>query len=238
MKQFLFAAILFVFSVAAAMGQDEKSAEVMPSPAQENLQQKASYLLGYDFVQSLKSQQAEIDIDQLIVGIKCALEGKEIGMSKEEIAAVMGAYEQACSDRLRKHLQTLAAENQASGEAYLKTNGVKAGVLKLENGLQYRVVNQGTGSSPAAEDRVRVHYTGKTIDGKVFDSSVERGEPATFPVSGLIKGMTEGLMKMKVGDKWELTIPSSLAYGINAPAEIGPNQVLIFEVELLEILKK
>jgi FKBP-type peptidyl-prolyl cis-trans isomerase FklB len=136
-----------------------------------------------------------------------------------------------------KVIQAQAAENTAAGEAFLKTNGAAEGVTTLPSGVQYKVVTTGNGAIPTAENQVKVHYTGKTIDGKVFDSSVERGEPAVFPVGGLIKGMTEVLQKMKVGDKWVVTIPSQLAYGQNGPPQIGPNQVLIFELELIEIMK-
>lgn len=240
MKRMALALLCLGFSGAAVCGQDNPGAEsVIPAPAQqpENLKEKASYLLGFDFVQSLKQQQAELDLDQLIVGMKAAMEGKEIGMTREEMQTVMVAFERQCQERMVKQMQIQAEENTAAGEAYLKTNGAKEGITTLPSGVQYKVVNQGAGDSPKAESQVKVHYTGKTIDGKVFDSSVERGEPAVFPVGGLIKGMTEVLQKMKVGDKWEVSIPSTLAYGANAPPQIGPNQVLIFELELLEIVK-
>lgn len=149
----------------------------------------------------------------------------------------MMAFERQCQERMVKVIQAQAAENTAAGEAYLKTNGTAEGVTTLPSGVQYKVVTAGNGATPSPENQVKVHYTGKTIDGKVFDSSVERGEPAVFPVGGLIKGMTEVLQKMKVGDKWVVTIPSQMAYGQNGPPQIGPNQVLIFELELIEIMK-
>ncbi len=240
MKRVAIALLCLVLSSLSAVAQENPGADsVIPAPAQvpENLNQKASYLLGFDFVQSLKQQQAELDLDQLLVGMKAAMEGKEIGMTPEEIRTVMMAFERQCQERMVKMVQVQAAENTAAGEAYLKSNGAQEGVTTLPSGVQYRVVNAGAGDSPTAENQVKVHYTGKTIDGKVFDSSVERGEPAVFPVGGLIKGMTEVLQKMKVGDKWVVSIPSALAYGSNAPPQIGPNQVLVFELELIEIMK-
>jgi FKBP-type peptidyl-prolyl cis-trans isomerase len=240
MKRLAIALFCLGLSGGVVLAQDNPGAEsVIPAPAQQpaNLKEKASYLLGFDFVQSLKQQQADLDLDQVMVGMKAAMEGKEIDMTPEEMRTVMMAFERQCQEKMVKALQAQAEENKSAGEAYLKTNGAKEGVTSLPSGVQYRVVTGGAGETPTVESKVKVHYTGKTIDGKVFDSSVERGEPAEFPVGGLIKGMTEVLQKMKVGDKWEVSIPSGLAYGENAPPQIGPNQVLIFELELLEILK-
>lgn len=240
MKRLAMALLCVGLIGVVAVGQENPGAEsVIPAPAQvpENLNQKASYLLGFDFVQSLKQQQAELDLEQVVAGMKAAMEGKEIGMNPEEIRTVMMAFERQCQERMVKVIQAQAAENTAAGEAYLKTNGTAEGVTTLPSGVQYKVVTAGNGATPSPESQVKVHYTGKTIDGKVFDSSVERGEPAVFPVGGLIKGMTEVLQKMKVGDKWVVTIPSQMAYGQNGPPQIGPNQVLIFELELIEIMK-
>lgn len=240
MKRLAIALMCLGWSGLVAVGQENPGAEsVIPAPTQvpENLNQKASYLLGFDFVQSLKQQQAELDLEQLVAGMKTAMEGKEIDMNPEEVRMVMMAFERQCQERMVKMIQAQAAENTAAGQAYLKTNEAAEGVTVLPSGVQYKVVAAGAGETPTAENSVKVHYTGKTIDGKVFDSSVERGEPATFPVGGLIKGMTEVLQKMKVGDKWVVSIPSELAYGQNGPPQIGPNQVLIFELELLEIVK-
>jgi FKBP-type peptidyl-prolyl cis-trans isomerase FklB len=126
--------------------------------------------------------------------------------------------------------------NQAAGDAFLAANKAKEGVITLPSGLQYRVITMGTGKKPAAAQTVSVHYTGKTLDGKVFDSSVERGTPAEFAVNQVIPGWTEALQLMPQGSRWELFIPSNLAYGAaGAGGRIGPNQALIFEVELLEV---
>jgi FKBP-type peptidyl-prolyl cis-trans isomerase FklB len=127
-------------------------------------------------------------------------------------------------------------ENKSAGEEFLAANKLKPGVVTLPDGLQYKVIKEGTGPKPTGSDTVKVHYAGTLIDGTEFDSSYKRGQPATFPVNGVIPGWTEALKLMKVGSTWELYIPSSLAYGANgAPPIIGPNQTLIFKVELLDI---
>ena len=131
------------------------------------------------------------------------------------------------------------AKNLKTGEDFLAANASKSGVVTLPSGLQYEIITTGTGPKPTAEDQVKCHYHGTTIDGKVFDSSVDRGEPAVFPVGQVIPGWTEALQLMPVGSKWKLTIPAALAYGEKgAGADIKPNSTLIFDVELLEIVKK
>jgi len=130
------------------------------------------------------------------------------------------------------------AAKPVDGDAFLAANAKKDGVTTTASGLQYKVIKAGTGASPKAADQVKVHYTGTTIDGNVFDSSVQRGQPAVFPVGAVIPGWVEALQLMKVGDKWQLVIPSRLAYGPQSPTPaIPPNSVLIFEVELIEIVK-
>ena len=130
-----------------------------------------------------------------------------------------------------------AEKNLKAGEAFIAANAKKEGVKTTASGLQYKVIKTGTGASPKLTDTVKVHYHGTLIDGTVFDSSVQRGEPVTFPVNGVIPGWTEALQLMKVGDKWQLVIPAKLAYGEDGSGPIGPNSVLIFEVELLDIEK-
>ena len=131
----------------------------------------------------------------------------------------------------------MGSANKKADIEFLAKNKKEKGVKTLASGLQYQIIKAGTGASPKATDTVVTHYRGNLIDGKVFDSSYKRGQPATFPVNGVIKGWTEALQKMKVGGKWKLFIPSELAYGEKGPASIGPNSVLIFEIELLEIKK-
>ena len=204
--------------------------------AGDGLDQKACYVLGYDFVKNLQAQQADVKVESLVAGIKAALEGKEIGMSAEEIRSVLGAFEKKCNEKLRAHLAVTADANRNSGADFLKANSTKAEVQVLPSGLQYKVIQTSQGESPSVTDKVLVHYTGKLTNGEEFESTAG-GQPVTQSVGGFIRGMTEALLKMKVGEKWELYIPSELAFGVQAPPEIGPNQVLIFELELVAIAK-
>lgn len=205
--------------------------------APKSMEEKANFVIGYNFVRSLKSQKVDYLLESLIAGMRAAAADKEIGMSDEELTAVMSAFEQRMMERFQAKLKAEAEENQIAGEKYLEANRTKEGVLALPSGVQYKVLKAGSGDKAMLEDKVEVHYAGRTIDGKVFDSSIERNEPATHPVAGFIKGFSEALQNMKVGDRWEVTIPAQLAYGMKAPADIGPNQVLVFEIELLKVIK-
>jgi len=165
-------------------------------------------------------------------------------MEKEEQDKVMAGFQekmkQAMQEKQKKEKEEAAKkaeENKATGEAFLKENGAKEGVVTLASGLEYKILTPGTGKSPKATDRVKVHYTGTLIDGKKFDSSYDRDQPATFGVNQVIPGWTEALQLMKEGGKWQLAIPSDLAYGPNGrPGTIPGNSVLLFDVELLEVL--
>jgi FKBP-type peptidyl-prolyl cis-trans isomerase len=207
--------------------------------APKTLEEKACFIIGYNFIRSMQSQKVEFLLDSVIAGMRTAADNKEIGMTDEEVVAVMDSFEQKMMERYQAKLKAEAEENQVAGEKYLETNRTKEGVQALPSGVQFRVLKAGTGTdSPKGEDSVEVHYAGRTIDGTEFDSSIKRGEPATFPVLQVIKGFSEALQNMKVGDKWEVTIPAHLAYGMKGQGPIGPNQVLIFEVELLQIKKQ
>ena len=147
-------------------------------------------------------------------------------------------FQQEIQNKQIAKMKEASEKNAKEGAAFLAENKNKEGVITLESGLQYKVLKSGDGPSPKETDTVVTHYRGNLINGEIFDSSYKRGQPATFPVSGVIAGWTEALQKMKVGDKWQLFIPSNLAYGENgAGQKIGPNEVLIFELELLEIKK-
>lgn len=201
--------------------------------------QKASYAIGLKFGEGLgRDLKNEMELDAFYAGFEAGFKGEESKMTQEEMVAAMNAL-QARKMQEQQEAQTKAlAENQSAGEKYLEENKAREGVVVTESGLQYEVITKGDGESPDANDKVNVHYHGTLPDGTVFDSSVERGEPISFPVNGVIKGWTEALQLMKVGDKWKLTIPSDLAYGERgAGPKIGPNQVLVFEVELLGVEK-
>lgn len=191
---------------------------------------KVSYALGMNIAQNLiSSGLSEINVVSLQDGLKSIFKGEAPIMSLEEANQV-----------LQNHFSSLEAQKGESrckeGEEFLAGNAKRKGVISLESGLQYEIINSGKGNKPTVSDSVKCHYHGTLIDGTVFDSSVERGEPAVFPVSGVIQGWVEALQMMTVGSKWRLFVPSNLAYGSHgAGGAIGPDTTLIFEVELIGI---
>lgn len=189
-----------------------------------------SYSVGVILAQNLKQQGlTELDTKTLATAIDDVLQDKALKIDATEAQNIFRAT-------MMEKANAAKMENQKAGEQFLATNGARAEVNTLESGLQYEVLKKGSGPSPAATDKVTVHYHGTLIDGTVFDSSVERGSPASFPVNGVIPGWVEALQLMAVGDKWKLFIPSNLAYGERgAGGKIGPNAALVFEVELLKI---
>jgi FKBP-type peptidyl-prolyl cis-trans isomerase len=204
--------------------------------------EKASYAIGMNIGKGLKENLSKdsVDISQeiLLRGMKDALAGNKPLLTDEETQATLTALQ----NDVRKHQQEMheaeAAKNSKAGEAYLEANKSKTGVVTLPSGLQYKVLTPGNGPKPTAADVVVCNYKGTLIDGTEFDSSYKRGKPATFPVGQVIKGWTEALQLMPVGSKWELTIPPSLGYGDRGAGPIGPNQTLLFEVELMSIQPK
>ncbi|MBK8970976.1 MAG: FKBP-type peptidyl-prolyl cis-trans isomerase [Hahellaceae bacterium] len=198
------------------------------------------YSFGHTFGQRLKDSMPGLDMKSFMEGLEDVYGDKPSRLTEEQMAKVMQDYQVAMQAEQQAAMQKMADENREKGKTYLTENGKKTGVVTTESGLQYKVLNKGKGESPKATDTVEVHYTGSLISGEVFDSSVERGEPVTFPVNGVIKGWIEALQLMKPGDKWQLAIPSDLAYGPNGTpnGRIGPNETLLFDVELLSIKKK
>ncbi len=199
-----------------------------------------SYSIGLFMAQSLK-QQGMTDLNNALLaqGLEDALKGQKTRLTIDEAGAVMNAFQQKQFAAKNAEAMKESAENKKIGNAFLAENKAKAGVTTTASGLQYSVEKEGTGAKPTASDRVKVHYTGKLLDGKVFDSSVERGQPAEFGVSEVIKGWTEALQLMPVGSKWKLYIPSELAYGDRAAGpDIKPGSTLVFDVELLDIVKQ
>jgi FKBP-type peptidyl-prolyl cis-trans isomerase FklB len=197
---------------------------------------KASYALGVNLGLNLKRQ--EVDVDPAIVseGIKDAFAGRKPLITEEETKAALMQLQTQTRAKMEAKVSAIGDVNKKEGEAFLATNKGKEGVTVLPSGLQYKILKEGTGPKPTAADTVVCNYRGTLIDGKEFDSSYKRNEPASFPVGGVIKGWTEALQLMPVGSKWQLFVPSNLAYGERgAGADIGPNSTLIFEVELVSI---
>ena len=216
---------------APLMAEEEATAQFA------NEQAKVSYAFGVMFGQRMRNDLGEIDLDQFANGMKSAFNDEPQLLSDDEIAKILSEYQREMQQKQISDLQKLSEENKKAGETFLAENKNKEGVVTLESGLQYKKLTEGKGPQPSEADTVTVHYTGSLINGEVFDSSVERGQPATFPLNGVIAGWTEGLQLMPTGSKWRLFIPADLAYGSSGNRSIGPNETLIFDVELLEIKK-
>lgn len=196
--------------------------------------EKVGYSLGYMMAEGNKGQVDDLNLDAFETGFRDGYEEKESALTQEQMQQVLVSYQEKKQAELIKEMEAKAASNKEEGQKFLAENKTKEGVQTTDSGLQYKVVKEGTGASPKATDMVKVHYEGKLIDGTVFDSSYERGEPIEFPLNQVIPGWTEGVQLMKKGAEYELYIPSDLAYGEVGTPGIEPNSVLIFKVELLD----
>ncbi len=193
--------------------------------------EKFSYAIGYQIAESVKRQGMEVDVDSLIQAIRDDLTGTPLRISQPEMQAAVVAYQQ-------KKFEELSDKNQKAGKKYLAANKKKPGIVELPSGLQYRVVEEGSGEKPVSSDTVKVHYRGTLIDGTEFDSSYARGEPVTFQIANIINGWQQTLILMSEGAKWQVFIPPTLAYGSGGAGQnIGPNETLVFEIELVSIEK-
>ena len=229
MKPYLITSLALGLFVSSVLAQDK--------PDLTNPKQKASYAIGVNIGSNLKSQDLDLDAKALAAGITDELNGKP-AMTQEDVQATLQQFQQEMMAKMQAKEKVDADKNLKAGEAFLAENAKKDGVKTTASGLQYKILKDGDGPMPKATDTVKVNYKGTLIDGTVFDSSYDRGEPVTFPVNGVIPGWTEALQLMKAGSKWELFIPANLAYGEHSPSpKIGPNSTLIFEVELLDIEK-
>ncbi len=199
---------------------------------------KVSYSMGINIGTNLKKESIDVNPEALSRGIKDALSGGKPLMTEQEINEIMMNFQKELIAKQQARLKELGEKNKKEGEAFLAENEKKEGVVTLPSGLQYKVIKEGNGKIPKLTDIVTIHYRGTLIDGTEFDSSYGRGQPVTFPVKGIIPGFSEAVQLMKVGSKWQLFIPSNLAYGEKGAGNgIGPNTTLIFEVELLSIKK-
>jgi FKBP-type peptidyl-prolyl cis-trans isomerase FklB len=202
----------------------------------KTLEQKASYSFGVDVAKGLKQQGIQLDIHALNQGISDAYTGTELALSEEDRTQAKTTFQTQIRETMMKEQAAVGDKNLAEGKAFLEANAKKPGVITTESGLQYKIITSGDGKQPTASDTVSTHYKGTLIDGREFDSSYKRNTPASFPVKGVIKGWTEALQLMHVGDKWQLFIPSDLAYGATKRSElIEANSTLLFELELLSI---
>jgi len=197
---------------------------------------KFSYALGYSIAKNLVQQGFEgLDLEEFNKGRKDFMAGKSTRFDLTQLDSVIGSYQKSQMEALQAKRKAEAEKAKTEGIAFLAENAKKEGVKTTASGLQYEVIKEGTGKKPKATDRVTVHYVGKLIDGTTFDSSVDRGEPATFPLNGVIKGWTEGVQLMKEGAKYRFYIPSELAYGEQGAQTIPGNSTLIFDVELIKV---
>jgi FKBP-type peptidyl-prolyl cis-trans isomerase len=202
----------------------------------ETKKDSISYVIGTDMARSLTQIKDEIDLDKMVGGMKDQLNEKPLLVKKEDAQTMMRDFSMQMRKKQMEANKASAGNNQEKGMKFLEENKQKQGVVTTQSGLQYIVLQQGNGPKPTRNDKVKVHYKGTTIDGTQFDSSYDRGQPASFQTTGVIKGWTEALLLMNVGSKYKLFIPSELAYGERGTGQkIGPNEVLIFEVELLGI---
>jgi len=224
----LFSIVLGIVLLAGQVNAEEKKALQTPK-------EKLSYSIGADIGSKMKSQ-LDIDPDSLAQGIKDAFSGNKMLLTEQEINETLSALQKEMMEKKAVLARQAGEKNKNKGDAFLAENKKKEGVKTLQSGLQYKVITEGNGKTPKAEDTVVTNYRGTLIDGTEFDSSYKRGQPATFQVKGVIAGWTEALQLMKEGSKWQLFVPSNLAYGERgAGSAIGPNATLIFEVELISV---
>lgn len=218
--------------------KDSKAAKKENTLILANHLDSTSYIIGHDIGNNLKTNEIEVNPEVFFAAIRNGIAGNDSLISKEKTSELMMKFQQEMMAKREQKSTQQATFEKAKGLAFLDENKKVAGVTELPSGLQYKVINEGTGENPTAEDVVEVHYTGKLLDGTVFDSSVERGQTVKFPLNGVIPGWTEGLQLMKPGAKYILYIPASLAYGDRGTGPIPGGSTLIFEVELISIEKK
>ncbi len=215
--------------------QAPKAAPAQPGNKPESLDDKASYIIGLNLGSNLKQNEVPVNLDLIVRGLRDGLAGSQ-ALTNEEVQAAMQEFQQKMVAAQQAKAKVAGETNKKAADEFLTANKAQQGVVTTASGLQYQVLQQGTGPKPKADDKVTVNYKGTLLDGTVFDSSYDRGEPATFGVSQVIPGWVEALQLMPVGSKYKLFIPPNLAYGESgAGRDIGPNSALVFEVELLKI---
>ena len=217
--------------LVACQGNTQDKAKTM-----KTLQDSVSYSIGLDIGKNLKQQSVDVNAEMVAQGISDIQSGTDPKLTDAQVRDILTAFQEEMVTKQNEKMKADGERNKKEGESFLAENKKDNDVVTLSSGLQYKVMSKGTGKKPTADQTVTVNYSGTLIDGTEFDSSFKRGEPATFPVNGVIKGWTEALQLMPVGSKWKLFVPSDLAYGESgAGGVIGPNATLIFEVELVAI---
>ncbi len=224
-----------LLTTGCSTNNKETAAASVSVTEQSPAEQKVGYSLGYMMAEGNKESVADLDIDTFEKGFRDGYEGNESALTEEQMQQVLMDYQKAQEEKFVKDMEAKTVENKTKGVAFLAENAKKEGVKETASGLQYKVLTAGTGKSPKATDVVEVNYEGKLLDGTVFDSSYERGEPVEFPLNQVIAGWTEGVQLMKEGGKYEFYIPSDLAYGEAGNQGIDPNSTLVFVVELLKV---
>jgi FKBP-type peptidyl-prolyl cis-trans isomerase len=223
--------LIATFFAGTALAQD--------TPEFKNQKEKLSYALGMDLGNQFKRQSVEIDPDFLAKGLKDFLSGGKLLLTEQQVGAAIAEWQKDMKQKQQAQQAAAAEKNKAAAQEFLAKNKTAEGVVSLPSGLQYKIITNGAGQKPTLEDTVVCNYRGTLIDGTEFDSSYKRKEPVSFPVKGVIPGWTEALQLMPIGSKWMLFLPSNLAYGEQGAGNvIGPNAMLIFEVELLSIKPK
>ncbi|MBZ2170294.1 FKBP-type peptidyl-prolyl cis-trans isomerase [Marinobacter sp. F4216] len=228
---------MLALAVAGLVAGCSAPQETPEDPKLDSTNEKVSYGMGLVLGERMKNDLPDLQMDQFLQGIQHGHAGDEETqrMTREEIQEALMTYQQDLQEQQVKQMEELAQKNKKAGEAFLAENSAREEVTTTESGLQYEVLAEGDGDKPAATDTVQVHYTGELLSGEVFDSSRERGEPVTFALNQVIPGWTEGLQLMSEGARYKLFIPAELAYGPGGNRAIGPNETLVFDVELLDV---
>lgn len=237
-KLFSISALLLLAAGSAAFTQQAAQQPAQGAPGKpESVEDRASYAIGLNIGRNMKSQEVPVNVELLIKGLRDALAGTSPALTDEEMQAAVTSLQQSVMAKQQEKMKAEGDKNQKAADDFLAKNKAKEGVKTTASGLQYEVLKEGTGATPKPTDKVTVHYTGTLLDGTKFDSSVDRGEPVTFGVNQVIAGWTEALQLMKVGGKYKLYVPPALGYGPQGAGngEIGPNSLLVFEVELLGV---
>ena len=226
MRSRLALTILFMLASSSALAQDVNTEKG-----------KLSYAVGWDIGADIKRRSTEFDVESLITAIRDIVADKEPQVTTEEMRTLLTALQEKVRAEQVEQFRVLSEKNQADSEAFLLANKSKTGIVALPSGVQYRIIEEGDGARPGLESKVTVHYRGSKLDGHEFDSSFARGTPEEFTVNAVLKGWQEVLPLMKAGSTWQIFVPPELAFGARGNPPVGPNEALMFDLKLVEILK-